>query len=567
MAAKSEEMRGALAAGGPAFAVAGVFSLFINLLMLTGPIFMLQVYDRVLTSRSGTTLTMLVIIAAGLLAAMVALEVLRGRLLVRAAVRIDEKLKSRLFGALMGLRLKSTKAAAQEGLRDLDTLRQFLAGNGLTALFDAPWMPIYLVIIFLFHPLLGAVATGGAVALFMLAVASDLFTRRATEEGALALAGANRMAEAGFGNAEAVRAMDMAPALRARWLQKRDEALTQNVGAADRLATITALSKGVRLFLLVAILAAGAGLAIEQIISPGVMIASSIMMGRALSPVEQAIGNWRGLVAARAAMRRISALLEEMPAPDKAMPLPAPKGQLAVENVIATPPGAEQPVIKRLSFTLAPGEALGVIGPSASGKSCLARLLVGAWQPGAGQVRLDGADLASRPDFGRHIGYMPQSVELFEGTVGQNIARFESTAKPDDIVQAAAQAGAHEMIMRLPKGYDSEIGQGGGALSAGQRQRIGLARALYGEPALIVLDEPNANLDGEGEAGLIAALRACKSRGQTLVVMAHRPSAVEAVDRILVLRDGTAQALGPRDEVLAKVRPVAETPATQMAAS
>lgn len=568
MAGNVQEMRGALATSAPVFGVAGIFSLFINLLMLTGPIFMLQVYDRVLTSRSGTTLAMLVMVASVLLAVMVALEVLRSRLLVRAAVRIDEKLKSRLFGALMDLRLKSATASAQEGLRDLDTVRQFLSGNGLSALFDAPWMPLYLVIIFLFHPLLGAVAAGGAVALFLLAVASDVFTRRATEEGALALAGANRMAEAGFGNAEVVRAMGMTPALRARWLARRDEALTQNVRAADRLATITALSKGVRLFLLVAILAAGAGLAIEQIISPGVMIAASIMMGRALSPVEQAIGNWRGLVAARAAMKRIAALLVELPAPDPAMPLPAPKGHLAVENVIASAPGAEQPVIKRLSFMLAPGEALGVIGPSASGKSCLARLLVGVWRPSAGHVRLDGAELAARADLGRHVGYLPQTVELFEGTVSENIARFECTAAPEMIVQAAAQAGAHEMIMRLPKGYDTEIGLAGAALSAGQRQRIGLARALYGAPALIVLDEPNANLDGEGETGLIAALRACKERGQTLVVMAHRPSAVMTVDRILVLRDGAAQALGPRDEVLAKVRPAAaNADAEQRAAS
>jgi len=462
----------------------------------------------------------------------------------------------------MELRLKSKNASAQEGLRDLDTLRQFLAGSGLNALFDAPWMPIYLVIIFLFHPLLGAVATGGAIALFLLAIASDMLTRRPTEEGALALAGANRMAESGFGNAEVVRAMGMAPALRARWLVKRDEALVSNVRAADRIATITALSKGVRLILLVAILAAGASLAIEQIISPGVMIAASIMMGRALSPVEQAIGNWRGLVAARVAMGRIGALLTAIPAPDPAMPVPAPKGVLSVENVFATAPGGEEPLIKRLSFALAPGEALGVIGPSASGKSCLARLLVGVWPPSAGHVRLDGADIASRDDLGRHIGYMPQTVELFDGTVGQNIARFDGAAEPERIVQAAAQAGAHEMIMHLPAGYDTEIGVAGAALSAGQRQRVGLARALYGEPALIVLDEPNANLDSEGEAGLIAALRAMKARGQTLVVMAHRPSAMVAVDRILVMRDGAQQALGPRDDVLAKVRPAVPEPAS-----
>ncbi len=546
-------------------ALAGGFSLVVNVLMLTGPLFMLQIYDRVLPSRSGETLIMLVLIAGGLLAVLALFDGLRSRVLSRIGLKADAVLKSEVWRAALAHRLATGDSRGGGTLRDLDTLRQFIAGQALVSFFDAPWAPIYIVLVFLLHPLLGAVALGGALALFVIALINEWSTRQPIEKGSAKLAAASTLAEAGLHNAEAAQSMGIAPRLAARWAAQRDAALDDHTRANDRLGSLTALSKGIRLFLQVAILGVGASLAIQELLSPGAMIAASIIMSRALAPVEQSIANWRGFVNARGAYRRIRRLLAHHPAPEAPMPLPAPQGKLTVEGAILREPGGTTPLIKKLSFKLEAGEALGVIGPSGAGKSSLARMLVGVWRPVAGAVRLDGAALEQWDPaaLGQHIGYLPQTVELFDGTVRQNIARFDDSAPAEAVLDAAKRAGVHETVLRLPNGYDTRIGPLGSALSAGQRQRIGLARALFGDPALVVLDEPNAHLDRDGELALAQAIKGLKERGCTCVVMAHRPSAIEAVDKILILQGGERLAFGAKDDVLAS-RPGEPAPALKV---
>jgi PrtD family type I secretion system ABC transporter len=532
----------------------GVFSFAVNLLMLTAPLYMLQVYDRVLTSGSRPTLVALTVLAAGLLLTLGLLEVLRSRVLVRIGLRLDAALNPRVFEASFARQLKGRPEPPNSWLNRLASLRQFLTGQGPFALFDAPWVPLYLAVIYVFHPLLGAVATAGACVLFVLALLNELLTRRPLDAANQAAARAGGFVDGSLRNGEAIAAMGMLPALRARWNRHHAESVELQARASDFGGSITGASRAIRLALQVAILGVGAVLAIEQTITPGVMIAASIIMGRALAPVEQAIGHWRGFLSAREAYRGLAQLMADSPAREDGMALPDPAGRLSVEAVTALPPGGGSAVVRGVTFALAPGEALGIIGASAAGKSSLARVLVGAWAPAAGVVRLDGADVSQFPpaDAGRWIGYLPQDVELFDGTVAENIARFRDDATSEQVVAAAREAGVHEMILRLPEGYDTPIGPRGAALSGGQRQRVALARALYGGPALLVLDEPNANLDAEGDSALTRAIQRSRERGAATVVIAHRPSAVAAVDKLAVMAAGEIRDIGPKAEVLAR---------------
>jgi PrtD family type I secretion system ABC transporter len=551
-ATEEDELRGALRGLSSSFVMTGVFSAFVNVALLTAPLYMLQVYDRVLGSRSESTLVALSILAASMLVVMGVLDWVRSRVLVRAGAKLDQRVGERVFSAVFAQTLRAPSGPRSQYLHDLDGLRQFLTGAAPFAFFDAPWLPVYLFVVALLHPLLGAVAAVGALILITLAVVNEWLIREPLEAANVDSIAASSFAESALRNAEVLEALGMMGGIRGRWLGRHGRALARQAIASDRAGTLAAASKATRVLLQVAILGTGAVLAIQQIITPGAMIAASILGARALAPVEQAIGNWRTFVLARSAYRRLRELLEENPAREPRMALPAPKGRLAVERLVAAPPGADKPVLRDVSFALEPGEALGVIGPTASGKSTLARHLVGVWKPAHGSVRLDGASLSdwNRPELGRYVGYLPQDVELFEGTVAENIARFMDQPEAKRIVRAAQRAGAHEMILGLAQGYDTPIGVGGAKLSAGQRQRVGLARALFGDPVLVVLDEPNANLDIEGDQALTGAIADLKREGSTVIVIAHRPAAIAAVDKILVLRDGGIGAFGPKDEVM-----------------
>ncbi|MEM7206215.1 MAG: type I secretion system permease/ATPase [Pseudomonadota bacterium] len=548
-------VREALKASRGALVIVGGFSLVVNLLMLTAPMYMLQIYDRVLSSRSEETLLALTVLAVGLLVCMGVLEVLRSRMLVRIGAHLDQRLNRPAFEALLKGRLSGAGTTPTQSLTDLDSLRQFLSGQGPLALFDAPWIPLYLALLYAMHPLLFAVSLGGALVLFTAALLNEILTRKPVLAAGQQNALARRYASSSLRNADVIDAMGMGKRLQDRWHQQHETGLATHVTAAERGGSISAVAKTLRMSLQIAILGVGAGLAIEQIITPGVMIAASIIMARALAPVDQSIAHWRSFVNARAAYQRLGELLAPLPIAQEHTQLPAPVGRLNVDGVFAGPPGSQLTVLQQVSLTLEPGEALGVIGPTASGKSTLARLLVGVWSPRIGSVRLDGAEIADWPsdERGKYIGYMPQDVELFAGSVAQNIARFEPDADSTDIVNAALQAGVHELILQLPDAYETDIGEGGAILSGGQRQRIGLARALYQQPALVVLDEPNANLDAEGDAALGQAIESLKAAGSTVVVMAHRPGAIAAVDKLLVLKQGRVELFGPKQAVLAQI--------------
>lgn len=554
------------------FGMAGVFSFFINLLMLVSPLYMLQVYDRVLGSRNEYTLLMLTVIALMMLMVLGGLEFLRSQVLVRIGNRIDGKLAERLFTAVYRRSLEMPSGSRTQPLQDLLNLRQFLTGQGLFAFFDAPWTPLFLAVIFMMHPLLGLVALGGAVVLFALAILTEVSTRKPLQAANMEAIKATGFAETNLRNAEVVQAMGMLPGLRQRWFANQQRMLSLQALASDRAGAISAVTKFVRIAVQVLILGVGAFLAIRHEITPGMMIAGSIIMGRALAPVEQAIGAWKHFIAARTAYSRLTELFQKYPAARERMPLPPPKGAVSLEQVVAVPPGSQTVTLRGIGFNVEAGEAIGIIGPSAAGKSTLARIIVGVWGVYAGKVRIDGADIQSwdREALGPHIGYLPQDVELFNGTIAENIARFGEVDSAA-VVDAARRAGVHDLILRLPQGYDTLIGEGGSALSAGQRQRVGLARALYGDPVLVVLDEPNSNLDEEGEAALLAAIQEMKARGCTVFVIAHRPNVLAAVDKIMVLREGNLQLFGPRQEVLARfARPapvVQAAPAAQVAAA
>ncbi len=537
------------------FMTIGSFSFFINLMMLTAPLYMMQLFDRVLASRNESTLVALTLIAVMMLVIMGLLEMVRSRVLVRVGAKLDQRMSARVFSATFLRSLGAAEVDRGMALRDLDALRTFLTSSAPFALFDAPWAPVFLILIFIFHPLLGVIALFGAVVLFGFAVANELRTRPRLDEAMRHANEANVFAQSSLRNAEVIQAMGMLPALQHRWRQRHDKALALQAEASDRGGTITSASKAFRMILQVLMLGTGALLAIEQIITPGVMMASSIIMARALSPVEQAIGSWRGIVTARQAYGRLQELLTGLPQEGEHMRLPDPEGKVNAERLVGVPPGAQVAVIKGISFDIEAGEAVGVIGPTGAGKSTLARLLVGIWKPYGGNLRLDGADLNNwdMEELGRFIGYLPQDVELFAGTVSENISRFGDEPDPADIVAAARLAGIHDMVLRLPNGYDTMIGESGRRLSGGQRQRIALARAVYGLPSLVVLDEPNSNLDAEGDKALGEAIKTLKELGKTVIVMAHRPSAIAAVDKLIMLRDGQIELFGDKDEVLQKV--------------
>jgi ATP-binding cassette subfamily C exporter for protease/lipase len=549
---KRGEIFEAVAAYRHVFYVVGAFSGAINMLYLVPSLYMMQVYDRVLGSRNETTLLMISLIAVVMYMIMGGLELARSQLLVRLGNRLDRELAQRVFTAAFerNLRMRAGGTAGQAML-DLTQVRQFITGNGLFAFFDAPWAPIYLVVIWMFHPWLGILAVCGALILATLALVTEIVTRGPLGEANQAAAAGSGFATTNLRNAEVIEAMGMMPAIRERWEALQERLLSRQSLASDRASSISSLTKFVRLTIQSATLGLGALLVIDNKASPGIIIAASILTSRALAPVELLIGTWKQLIAARGAYQRLVQLLAEFPAREKGMALPPPKGEFRVEGVIAAPPGAPSPVLRGLSFTIPAGETLVVVGPSASGKSTLARLLVGVWPAQAGKVRLDGADvfLWDKEQLGPSVGYLPQDVELFDGTIAENIARF-GEVDSKKVIEAATKAGMHEMILRFANGYDTQIGEAGSALSGGQRQRIALARALYGNPAVLVLDEPNSNLDDAGEAALVRAVLQAKAEGHTVVLVTHRTNIVGIADRVLVLVDGQVQLIGPRNEVL-----------------
>jgi len=536
----------------PFFLSAAGFSLIVNLLMLAPALFMLQVFDRVLTSRSTETLIMLLVLVVGALLFMAYLDMIRSRLLTAAAVTLEKRLGPEVLGEM--IRRSATPGASEvtHGLRDVNTLRAFLTGPGILAVFDAPWVPIFVIIIFLFHPWLGSLALAGALILLTLAIANERFSRRPLEAMQIESRLAGRFAEQSIVNAEVARAHGMEGGLARGWANLSRKSLEKQLQASRSGSALTSTSRFMRQVLQVAMLATGAYLVIDQQTTSGVMIAATILLSRALAPVETAIAGWKGMVDARSAYERLKKLLESDGRAEAVTELPPPSGALNVERVVFGFRGQDRPIIKQISFEVPAGQALAIVGPSAAGKSTLARLIVGLWRPAVGVVRLDGADISSWPRerLGPYVGYLPQDVELFAGSVSQNIARMGEVDSAA-VIEAARQAQVHDLILRLPQGYDTPIGEGGAFLSAGQRQRVALARALYGKPRLVVLDEPNSNLDGEGEAALIEAIRRLKDDGVTLIIITHRGKLLTSMDRILVLREGTIEKLGSPAEVFA----------------
>ncbi|MDY0069647.1 MAG: type I secretion system permease/ATPase [Porticoccaceae bacterium] len=546
------------------FIAAGVFSFFINLLMLVPPFYMLQVYDRVVTSGNTVTLTMLTLIMVFLLATMGGLEWVRSRILVRISSRLDSLLGDKLYDVSYKQSLYSggTVTSAQP-LQDLSGIRMFMTGNGFFAFFDAPWLPLYMAVMFMFHPLFGLVGVFAAVVLVIIAVVNEKMTAKLFAEAAKEQQVAQNVAMTNLRNAEVIESMGMLDNIRARWRERNQKSLYWQSVASDNAGILTSVSKVFRLVVQSLVLGIGAWLVIHQEITPGLMIAGSILLGRALAPIDLLIGSWKGFVTARTQYERLNKLLDQIPPDSDRMSLPAPKGAVRMEQALIGPPTGKTPVIKGVSFAIQPGETVAVIGPSAAGKSTLARGMLGIWPTMGGKIRLDGAEVTSynRDEIGPYLGYLPQDIELFDGTISENIARF-GEVDPDKVVAAAQAAGVHEMILRLPQGYDTPIGQSGGALSGGQRQRIGLARALYGDPVLVVLDEPNSNLDDQGEQALAQAVQKLKQRGCTTVLITHRPSILGLVDNILVLAEGQVAAYGPRDKVLEHMRSGGAKPAT-----
>jgi PrtD family type I secretion system ABC transporter len=538
-----------------AFIGVGLISCMVNLLYLTGSIFMLEIYDRVLPSRSVSTLIGLVVLAGGLYVAQGILDLLRGRILVRIGTTLDEALSGRIFGTVIELPLTGAAGQALQPLRDLDNIRSFLSGMGPSALFDLPWLPVYLAICFLFHPMIGLTALIGALILVLLTVLTEFFTRARSADAVEFSVRRSDFASASPRNAEVLRAMGMAGHFVRQWTDVNRKYLADTQRTSDVVGGLAAVAKVCRMALQSAVLAVGAYLVIFQEATAGIIIAGAILSARALAPVDLAIANWKGFVAARQSWRRLNSLLRLLPPAQAPTLLELPSKRLSVENVSLVPPGGEKAVIQDVSFALQAGNGMGIIGPSGSGKSSLMRALVGVWIPARGTVRLDGAALKQwSPDhLGTSIGYLPQDVELFDGTIAQNICRHDPDAAPEAIVAAAKQAGVHEMIVTMPDGYDTQIGVRGSVLSAGQAQRIALARALYGDPFLIALDEPNSNLDSEGDEALTRAIRMARARGAIVIVIAHRPVGIEGVDHLLVMKDGRVQAFGAKEAVLAQV--------------
>ncbi|MEX3790526.1 type I secretion system permease/ATPase [Paraburkholderia sp. BR14374] len=551
------------------FRTLGAFSMLINLLMLVPSIYMLQVYDRVLPSRNGVTLAMLTLMMLGMYGFSSVLEYVRSFIVIRIGGKLDMHLNSRVYTAAFETNLKQQGVNAGQSLNDLTTIRQFVTGNALFAFFDAPWFPIYLAVIFIFNVWLGVFALAGSAILIALAIANERVSRRPLLEATSLSIRSTTLATANLRNAEVIEAMGMLPNLMARWSVLNAGFLLRQAEASEKAALVGNVTKFFRLSLQSLVLGIGALLAIDGKISPGMMIAGSILMGRVLGPLEMVISVWRQWSGARSAYDRLVELLKNNPVRRIGMTLPPPNGRLTLEGVSAAPPGIRVPVVQGLSFTIEAGDVVGVIGPSASGKSTLARLMVGVWPAAVGTVRLDGADIYQwdKDQLGPHIGYLPQDIELFGGSIAENIARF-GQIESEKVIEAAKLAGVHEMILRLPQGYDTLVGDRGAGLSGGQKQRIGLARALYGNPSFIVLDEPNSNLDETGEAALKLAIERLHAAGKTVVLITHRTSIIAATTKLLLLVEGQLRMYGPTAHVLAALQNApANTAAAQSAAA
>ncbi len=551
----AEELRQARRESRGLYWAVGIFSVFVNLLMLTGPLYMLQVYDRVLGSRSVETLVALSAVVLFLYAMMGLLDYVRGRIMARVAARFQSRLDTRVFDAVMRRSAVRPDALAATGLRDLESVQRLMSSPVIGALFDLPWTPVFLFGIMLFHPWLGYLAMSGGAVLIAITLFNQWLSRKPTLASQRAGHAADKTAEDIRAEAEMVQALGMRDQAFGRWQTARDTSLEAHIATTDVTGGFTVMTKTFRMILQSAMLGLGAYLVLQNELTAGAMIAGSILLGRALAPIELIVGQWPMVERARKGWDNLATLLTEHPVEQLKTQLPDPRAILNVQQLTIVPPGDQQAALRMVSFQLNQGQALGVIGPSGAGKSTLARALTGIWHPAGGKIRLDGATLDQYgvERLGRHIGYLPQRVTLFEGTVAENIARLQPDADPAKVVEAAKKAAAHDMILKLPEGYDTRISATGGRLSGGQMQRIGLARALYGDPVLLVLDEPNSNLDNEGSEAVNAAIRDFKNTGRAVLVMAHRPAAIQECDLLLMLEGGQRTAFGPRDEVLKSV--------------
>lgn len=545
------ELKKSLLSAKKSFIMVGLFSMFINILMLVPPLYMLQLYDRVLGSRSQDTLIMLTLIVVVLFITMGLLEVVRSRVLVRVGNKLDSMLSQRIFDSLFELERKAPGRSSSMPLNDLTQVRQFMTGNGLFAFFDAPWMPIYIIVLFIFHPAFGFFAIFAAIVLVGITVANEYSTKEKLAEANNLSRASTIYVDSNIRNAEVVNAMGMRNNISKIWADKYYGFLNAQNIASDSAGVWSNLSKSLRVMFQSLILGLGAYLAINMEVTPGMMIAASIIMGRALAPLDLIIGSWKGFSSARSSYERIEGLLNDFPKDKEYMQLPAPKGEITLENVVVIPPSGTVPSLKGISMRIEKGDVVGIIGPSAAGKSSLARVMLGLWPLSNGVARIDKADISqwNREDLGQYVGYLPQDIELFEGTVSQNIARF-GEVEPEKVVEAATKAGVHEMILKLPEGYDTKIGPGGASLSGGQRQRIGLARALYNNPVFVVLDEPNSNLDDVGEAALVEAIKTLRAGGTTVVIITHRTNVLQATNKLALINNGVLELYGNTNDVL-----------------
>jgi len=550
-----EELREARRESRGLYWFVGIFSFFVNLLMLTGPIYMLQVYDRVLGSRSVETLIALSVLVAFLYGMMGLLDYARGRIMGRVAARFQARLDRRVFDAVIRKAALAPDERTETGLRDLEAVQRLMSSPVLMSIFDMPWTPFFLAGIWLFHPWLGILALVGGTILIIVTVINQWVTRRPAAKANMSTVAAETVSNQIRNESEMVQAMGMRDAAFQRWQVARNESLKSQIGAADLGGTFTTTTKTFRLFLQSAMLGLGAYLVLQNELTPGAMIAGSILLGRALAPIELAVGQWALVQRAMRGWTSLVELLAMVPPEPPRTPLPKPRAQLDVKQVTVVPPGDQQAALKSISFSVSPGQAVGVIGASGAGKSTLARALTGVWRPAGGKIRLDGAalDQFEPTVLGQHVGYLPQRVQLFDGTITENIARLAEQPDPQAVVAAAQKADAHEMILKLPDGYDTRVSATGGRLSGGQMQRIGLARAMYGDPVILVLDEPNSNLDNEGSEAVNKAIRGFKADGKSILIMAHRPAAIKECDLLLMLDGGTVRAFGPKEKVLREV--------------
>lgn len=529
----------------------GVLSLFVNLLMLTGPLYMLQVYDRVITSQSMSTLVVLSILMVALYGFMGLMDFLRSRILVRIGNFVESELSASIFKTWLAQGIKGELPAGQQPLKNLAVLKRFLTGPAPTTFFDIPWTPIYIGVIFMIDWRLGIFSIIGALIVLFIAIVAEMKTRKQETESQNSQAKSQRFTQKVYTNSEAVMSMGMVGEMTQRWGRLKSGGEASDLSASDISGGATAMSKAFRMFLQSAILGIGAALAVKQIITPGAMIAGSIILGRALAPIQMIIGQWRSYIRTKNAYNDLNNFYETLPTASKKISLPTPTGKISVTNLSAGPPAAKKATLRGLNFKLSPGDGLCVMGHSGSGKSSLARLLVGIWLPQMGAIRLDGATLDQWDNevLGKHIGYLPQTIELFDGTIGENISRFRANTSSELIIRAAQIAGIHDFILSLPDGYNTPLGQGGLILSVGQIQRVALARALFGDPCLIVLDEPNSNLDAQGDKALNGAIQYMRSQNKTVIIVSHRPTAIAAVNKVLVLKEGQQEKFGLRDDV------------------